>query len=127
MDYKTPHRVGDAFDSDFEQLRRGKGFDHNYCINVASEGLTMAASAYDPASGIFMEVFSDQPGLQVYSGQYFNGEENGKYGSKLLYHGSLTFETQNWPDAPNKPSFPDPYLRPGQTYRHTCVYHFSTK
>lgn len=127
MDYKAPHRVGDAFGSDFEQLRRGKGFDHNYCINVAAEGLTLAASAYDPASGIFLEVLSDQPGLQVYSGQYFNGEENGKYGSKLLYHGSLTFETQNWPDAPNKPSFPDPYLRPGQTYKHTCIYHFSVK
>ena len=127
MDYKTPHKVSDAFDADFEQLRRGRGFDHNYCINMAPEGLTLAASAYDPASGIFLEVYSDQPGLQVYSGQYFNGEENGKYGSKLLYHGSLTFETQNWPDAPNKPSFPDPYLRPGQVYKHTCIYHFSTK
>lgn len=127
MDYKKPHAVRDALESDFEQIRRGRGFDHNYCINVGPDGLTLAASAYDPASGIFMEVFSDQPGLQVYSGQYFNGEEDGKYGSKLEYHGSITFETQNWPDAPNKPSFPDPYLRPGQTYNHTCVYHFSTK
>ena len=67
MDYKTPHPVGDAFDSDFEQLRRGKGFDHNYCINVKEDGLTLAASAWDPASGIFLEVFSDQlqPGLLI--------------------------------------------------------------
>ncbi len=72
------------------------------------------ATAYDTESGIFLEVFSDQPGLQVYSGQYFSGNEIGKYGGPLVRYGSLTFETQNYPDAPNKASFPDPYLRPGQ-------------
>ena len=128
MDYRTPHPVGDALESDYVHIQRGKGFDHNYCLNrKEAKAIELAASAYDPASGIFLEVFTGQPGLQVYSGQYFNGSENGKYGSKLLYHGSLTFETQNWPDSPNKPDFPDPYLKPGQTYTHTCIYHFSTK
>ena len=128
MDYRTPHKIGDAFESDFEQLLRGRGgFDHNYCINLSSEKLTEAASVYDPSSGIFLEVFSDQPGLQVYSGQYMSGKTEGKYGTKLEKYGSITLETQNWPDAPNKPDFPDPYLKPGEKYTHTCVYHFSTK
>lgn len=85
------------------------------------------ATAYDTESGIFLEVFSDQPGLQVYSGQYFSGNEIGKYGGPLVRYGSLTFETQNYPDAPNKASFPDPYLRPGQVYHHHCLYRFSAR
>ena len=127
MDYNTPHAIRNALESDYDQMVIGKGFDHNYCINKSSEGLTLAASVLDPESGIFMEVLSDQPGLQVYSAQYFDGTEAGKYGTTLNYHGSITFETQNWPDAPNKPSFPAPFLRPGQEYDHTCVYKFSTR
>lgn len=128
LDYRKPHAVRDAIASDNEQFRRGNnGFDHNYCINGMTGGMRSAATAYDPESGIFLEVFSDQPGLQVYSGQYFAGDEIGKCGRPLVKYGSLTFETQNYPDAPNKRSFPDPYLRPGQRYNHHCLYRFSTR
>ena len=127
LDYRKPHAVRDAVESDNEQFRRGNnGFDHNYCISGVTGSMRSAATAYDPESGIFLEVFSDQPGLQVYSGQYFTGDETGKCGKPLVKYGSLTFETQNYPDAPNKASFPDPYLRPGQVYHHHCIYRFST-
>ncbi len=127
LDYRKPHAVRDAVESDNEQFRRGNnGFDHNYCISGMTGSMRSAATAYDPESGIFLEVFSDQPGLQVYSGQYFTGDETGKCGKPLVKYGSLTFETQNYPDAPNKASFPDPYLRPGQVYHHHCIYRFST-
>ncbi|MGI5847793.1 MAG: aldose epimerase family protein [Candidatus Cryptobacteroides sp.] len=127
FDYLTPHPVKDALGSDDEQIRRGRGFDHNYCINWTPGQTALVASLYNPANGIFLEVFSDQPGLQVYSGQYFTGEEDGKYDQKLAYRGSFTFETQNWPDAPNKASFPDCYLKPGEKYSHHCEYRFSIK
>ena len=127
LDYRKPHAVRDAVESDNEQFRRGNnGFDHNYCISGMTGSMRSAATAYDPESGILLEVFSDQPGLQVYSGQYFTGDETGKCGKPLVKYGSLTFETQNYPDAPNKASFPDPYLRPGQVYHHHCIYRFST-
>lgn len=128
FDYTTPHPVRDAVESDDVQIVRGNhGFDHNYCLNRQGEGLTLDASVYDPESGIFLEVLSDQPGLQAYSGQYFDGSEIGKSGKPYGKYASITFETQNYPDAPNKQSFPNPYLRPGETYIHHCVYRFSVK
>ena len=124
MDYRTPHRVGDALESDDPFIKRSNtGFDHNYCIN--GEGFRKAASLYNPLNGIYLEVYSDQPGLQLYSGQWINGKEIGKCGKPLERYSSFTFETQNYPDAPNKPSFPDPFLKPGEEYTHTCEYRFS--
>lgn len=126
MDYRTPHRVGDAIESDFGFIKRSNtGFDHNYCI--LGEGFRLAASLYNPQNGLFLEVYSDQPGLQLYSGQWTNGTETGKNGSIYQRYSSFTFETQNYPDAPNKPSFPDPFLEPGQTYTHACEYRFSVR
>ncbi len=127
FDYRRPHTLREALESDEEQIIRGKGFDHNFCICRTGYGLCLDATVFDPESGIYMEVISDQPGLQVYSGQYMDGKEDGKRGSTLNYHGSITLETQNWPDAPNKPSFPNPYLKPGETYKHTCIYKFSSR
>lgn len=127
FDYRTAHAVRDALESDDVQIRRGKGFDHNFCICRSDEQLTLDATVFDPKSGIFMQVISDQPGLQIYSGQYMDGKESGKRGTTLDYRGSITLETQNWPNAPNKKNFPDPYLVPGKEYRHTCIYRFSTE
>ncbi len=124
MDYRKPHRVGDALESDDPFIKRSNtGFDHNYCIN--GNGFRKAASLYNPSNGIFLEVYSDQPGLQLYSGQWINGKEIGKCGKPLERYSSFTFETQNYPDAPNKPSFPNPFLKPGEEYTHTCEYRFS--
>lgn len=124
MDYRRPHPVRDAIESSEPQIVRSNGgFDHNYCID--GEGMREAATLYNPANGIFLSVCSDQPGLQLYSGQWWTGEEKGKCGKPLGRFSSFTFETQNWPDAPNKPSFPNPYLDPGQVYTHRCEYRFS--
>lgn len=125
MDYRSPHSVGEAIKSDYPHIvKSNAGFDHNYCIN--GEGFRMAASLYSQVSGICMEVWSDQPGLQLYSGQWWTDEEIGKYGGTLDRYGSFTFETQNYPDAPNKSSFPNPFLKPGETYNHICEYRFSS-
>lgn len=126
MDYRRPHPVRDAIESLEPQIVSSNGgFDHNYCID--GDGVRFAASLYNPANGIFLSVFSDQPGLQLYSGQWWTGEEKGKSGNTLDRFSSFTFETQNCPDAPNKPSFPNPFLEPGEVYTHHCEYRFSVK
>ena len=124
FDYRKPHAVRDAIESNDTQIvRSNTGFDHNFCIN--GSGMHEAASLYNPSNGILLSVWTDQPGLQLYSGQWWTGEEKGKNGKPLERYGSFTFETQNWPDAPNKPSFPDPFIEPGETYTHHCEYRFS--
>lgn len=124
FDYRVPHPVRDALESGDPQIVRSNGgFDHNFCIN--GTGMREAASLYNQANGIFLSVWTDQPGLQLYSGQWWTGEEKGKNGKPLDRFGSFTFESQNWPDAPNKPSFPDSFLEPGETYTHHCEYRFS--
>lgn len=126
MDYRIPHKVRDAVESSCPHiLNANKGFDHNYCIR--GKGFRQAASLYCPENGIFLQVYSDQPGLQLYSGQWLGGKDRGKRGEKLERYASFTFETQNYPDAPNKPSFPDPFLKPGEKYTHRCEYRFSVQ
>lgn len=126
MDYRVPRKVRYAVESSCPHIvNANQGFDHNYCIR--GEGFREAASLYCPGNGILLRVFSDQPGLQLYSGQWLSGDEKGKKGEKLARYSSFTFETQNYPDAPNKPSFPDPFLKPGQIYTHKCEYRFSVQ
>lgn len=126
MDYRIPHKVRDAVESSCPHIvNANNGFDHNYCIQ--GSGFRQAASLYCPENGIFLQVFSDQPGLQLYSGQWLSGKDSGKHGEKLERYASFTFETQNYPDAPNKPTFPDPFLKPGEKYTHRCEYRFSVQ
>ncbi len=126
MDYRVPHKVRDAVESSCPHIvNANRGFDHNYCIR--GTGFRQAASLYCPDNGIMLRVFSDQPGLQLYSGQWLTGEDRGKRGERLERYASFTFETQNYPDAPNKPSFPDPFLRKGEKYTHRCEYRFSVQ
>ena len=89
--------------------------------------MEFAVSVYEPTTGRYMEVFTDQPALQFYSGNFFDGTTVGKYGRKLNYRESLALETQKYPDTPNHPQFPSTLLIPGQTYTHHCIYKFSTK
>ena len=90
-------------------------------------GIEQVATVWEPASGRTIEVLSDQPGLQVYSGNFFDGTSIGKYGKPQRYRESLALETQHFPDSPNHPGFPSTVLGPGQRYRHVCVYKFSTR
>lgn len=104
------------------------GYDHNWVLNRSGTGLQLAAKLVHPASGRVMEVFTTEPGLQFYSGNFLDGTlTNTKGGAKYVWHGALCLETQHFPDSPNQPSFPTTILKPGVTYHHTCVYKFSTQ
>ena len=110
-----------------EQLKNGSGYDHNWVLDRQTpDQLEMAASVLEPASGRFMEVWTDQPAIQFYGGNFFDGTTDGKYGKALKYRESIALETQKYPDSPNHPHFPSTLLKPGEDYTHTCVYCFST-
>ena len=87
----------------------------------------LAASVYEPASGRYMEVWTDQPAMQFYGGNFFDGKTTGKYGRTLDYRESIALETQKYPDTPNNPHFPSTLLNPGEKYIHTCIYRFGVK
>ena len=115
-------REGKAIGLDIEAAG---GYDHNWCLS--GEGLRKVASLYEPESGRMMEILTDQPGIQFYSGNFFDGSYAGKEGRPIVYRGALALETQKWPDAIHHPGFPDTVLNPGETYSHTCIYKFSAK
>jgi aldose 1-epimerase len=124
FDFREPHRIGERIGLDDEQLANARGYDHNWCIDKTTDGVEFVCRVSDPVSGRFVEVFSDQPGLQFYSGNFFDGGENGSNGRPLGFRSSLALETQKWPDAVNHPGFTPVILRPGQSYTHTCIYRF---
>ncbi len=128
FDFREAHLIGERISNDDIQLQNGGGYDHNWVLDRKTEKeLEFAASVYEPVSGRFMEVFTDQPALQFYSGNFFDGSTKGKYGKPLKYRESLALETQKYPDSPNHAHFPSTLLKPGEDYTHTCVYKFSVK
>lgn len=128
MDFRKPEIVGKRIDDKFEQLAYGKGYDHNWVINRKKPGeLTLAAVCFDPKSNRTMEVHTTQPGIQLYTGNWLDGSDNGKGGKSYGMRSALCLETQNYPDSPNKPGFPSTLLHPGEVYKQTCLYKFSTK
>lgn len=127
LDFRLSKRIGARINEPFEQLRLGKGYDHNWVLNGHDKTVRLAATVYDPQSGRFMEVLTDQPGLQFYSGNFLNGSLTGKGGIAYQYRTALCLEAQHFPDSPNKPGFPSVIVRPGDMYRQTTIYKFSTK
>ena len=128
FDFRTPKAIGQDLEVENEQLKNGAGYDHNWVLDRATPSeLELAASVYEPASGRYMEVWTDQPALQFYGGNFFDGTTEGKYGKTLNYRESIALETQKYPDTPNNAHFPSTLLNPGEEYTHTCVYRFSTK
>ena len=122
FDFTLPKLIGKDLDS-----VKG-GYDHNWVLNRTSTGLEKIATVYHAASGRFMEVFTTEPGIQFYSGNFLDGTlTNTKGGKKYIQHAALCLETQHFPDSPNEPSFPNTILKPGETYTHTTVYKFSVK
>ena len=117
-------RLNARIDADDEQLRNGHGYDHNWVLGNFTGAVRLVASLYDPASGRRMEILTDQPGMQFYSGNFFNDGSCGKFGRKIGYRGAVALETQHFPDAPNHLQFPSTLLRPGETYTQTCIYRF---
>ena len=128
FDFREPKAIGRDLEIENEQLTNGAGYDHNWVLdrNTASE-LELAASVYEPASGRYMEVWSDQPALQFYGGNFFDGSTEGKYGKTLNYRESIALETQKYPDTPHHAHFPSTLLEPGQEYTNVCVYKFAVK
>lgn len=128
FDFREPHAIGERIGADNQQLRNGGGYDHNWVIDRKTKsGIEQAATVWEPASGRTIEVLSDQPGLQVYSGNFFDGKSIGKYGKPQRYRESLALETQKFPDSPNHDNFPSTVLRPGETYTQVCIYKFGVK
>ncbi|MCR4809611.1 MAG: galactose mutarotase [Prevotella sp.] len=135
MDFRTPHAVGDSIKSEYYQIKNAHGYDHNWCLNTYKDGkgddTQVCASLYSPKTGIFMEMYTNEPGVQVYSGNFqgVNGEENvvRKLGKKYPQHVSICLESQKYPDSPNHPEWASPVLRPGENYFSHAAYKFTTK
>jgi len=128
FDFRQPTAIGDRIDQDNEQLKNGLGYDHNWVLDRKTDkDVELIATLYEPASGRVLEVYTDQPGLQFYSGNFFDGKTNGKYGKPIKYREAVALETQKFPDSPNHANFPSTRLNPGETYTQTCMYKFLVK
>ena len=125
FDFRTPKTIAQDINADEEQLVLGNGYDHNWVLNTAGDITKLALSVYSPATGILLEEYTDQPGVQVYTGNFLTGEVAGKHGVKYPKRASVCIETQLFPDSPNRPEWPTATLRPGETYTHRCIYKFS--
>jgi len=126
MDFKTPTAIGERIDNyDFVQLKNGDGYDHNWVLNSKGDITQLSASVYSPASGILLEVFTSEPGLQVYTGNFLDGTVTGKKGIVYNKRTAICLESQKYPDSPNKPEWPSPYLKPGEKYTSRCIYKLS--
>lgn len=127
MDFTQPAAIGARIEQPDEQLTLGKGYDHNWVLKEGGGKLTIAARAYEPGSGRMMEVYTTEPGLQFYSGSFLDGSITGKGGQVYKQRYGFCLETQHFPDSPNKPGFPSTVLKPGQIYKTTTIYQFSSK
>ncbi len=128
FDFNQATAIGDRVNDDHEQLRCGNGYDHNWVLrrNTADD-VELAATVYEPTSGRVLEVLTNQPGLQFYGGNFFDGNGIGKCGDTFKYREAIALETQKFPDSPNQPQFPSTLLNPGEEYYHVCIYKFSVK
>jgi len=127
FDFRTPTAIGDRIGQDDPQLRYGGGYDHNWVLKGGAEPVAFAAEVYAPKTGRVMQVYTTEPGLQCYSGNFLTGNDVGKDGKPYAYRSALCLETQHYPDSPNHPSFPSTVLHPGDTFESTTIYRFSTR
>lgn len=128
FDFRQATPIGERIDANDIQLKNGAGYDHNWVLDrKTTNEIELAATLYEPSSGRVMEVWTDQPGIQFYSGNFFNGAVYGKYGKTMNYREALALETQKFPDSPNHDNFPSTRLNPGEIYTQTCIYKFGVK
>ena len=127
FDFTTPHLISDGITADCEQIRNGNGYDHNWCLDTAGDVNAVAAELYCPQSGICLQVYTDEPGIQVYAGNFLDGTVTGKKGVVYNQRAAICLETQHYPDSPNKADWPSVVLRPGETYHSHCRFAFSVK
>lgn len=127
FDFREPTAIGDRVENDHYQLEHGMGYDHNFALNKEGEELSLAAKVHEPNSGRTMEIFTTEPGIQFYGGNFMDGSDTGKFGKPLEFREAFCLEPQHYPDAPNQPNFPSILLEPGETYNTVSVYRFSTE
>ncbi len=135
MDFRTPHALGDSINSSFDQIQNATGYDHNWCLNTYKDGkgddTQVCASLYSPKTGIFMEMYTNEPGVQFYSGNFQGVGKDAdiirKHGIKYPKHVSVCLESQKYPDSPNKKDWVQPVLNPGEKYYSHAAYKFSVK
>lgn len=126
MDFTKPTVIGDRVEADFEPLKLAGGYDHAWVLRPGT-GIRPAAKLKDPKTGRVLEISTDQPGIQFYGGNFLDGTVTGKDGVKYAKRSACCLETENFPDAPNQPSFPNSVLRPGETYKHVMIHKFSVE
>ena len=127
FDFRKPMAIGARIDADNAQLKLGPGYDHNWVINKKMGELSLMAHVSEPTTGRVMEVWSTEPALQFYSGNFLDGTIKGKGGWVYQKHDAFCMEPQHYPDSPNKPQFPTTELKPGETYKNTIIYRFSVQ
>ena len=135
FDFRKPHAIGDSIQSQYDQIQNATGYDHNFCLNTFKDGkgddTQVCASLYSPKTGIFMEMFTNEPGVQVYSGNFQGVGKDAdivrKLGLKYPKHVSVCLESQKYPDSPNHPEWVSPVLNPGEKYYSRAAYKFSIK
>ncbi|MEJ7693719.1 aldose epimerase family protein [Daejeonella sp.] len=127
FDFNSPTTIGEKINADDVQLKNGKGYDHNFVLNKAKSGLNYAATVVGDITGIRMDIYTEEPGLQFYTGNFMRGKNRLKNGTKDDFRTAFAMETQHFPNSPNQPSFPSTVLNPGDKYHTVSVYKFSVK
>ncbi|MGB1127425.1 MAG: aldose epimerase family protein [Opitutales bacterium] len=129
FDFTIPKAVGRDIAQKNEQLQFGIGYDHNFVLNKGGKlgKMTFAASVFEPNSGRFLEIYTEEPGIQFYCGNFLDGRLKGKAGRPYSHRGAIVLETQHYPDSPNQPHFPSTILKPNETYHSKTIFRFSTK
>ena len=127
MNFRTPHTIGERIEEDFEQLIFGKGYDHTYIQNRNSSLPSFIAKAASPKTGITMDVYTTEPGVQLYTGNWLTGDYEGKYGHHYPMRSAFCLETQHYPDSINKPEYPTVVLRPGDIFKSQTLFNFYIK
>lgn len=133
LDFTKPHTIGERIEQTAnQQIKNGHGYDHNWVLSTNGDISKLAARVASPITGIVLEVYTDQPGIQIYTGNFLDGTVKGKGGKIYPRRGAICLETQVYPDSPNKwvkgiKGWPDPYLKPGQTYKHHTIFKFSVE
>ena len=128
MDFRTPTAVGERINNyDFDQLKNGDGYDHNWVLNNPGDITIPTATVYCSTTGIELSVYTTEPGMQVYTGNFLDGTVTGKKGIVYNKRTAICLETQKYPDSPNKPDWPSTYLSPDETYTSRCIYQFSVR
>ena len=127
FDFRKPMAIGARIDANDEQLRRGRGYDHSFVVRRSGPGLVHAAQLFEPLTGRTLDVWTTEPAVQVYTGNFLDGTVTGKDGRRYAHRGAVCLETSHFPDTPNHPSFPSATLRAGETFKSRTIYAFGVR